>query len=102
MPYTIEESWAVVNETARIFATKASHVNARASGAKPPSASELYFTCIGEAMDRGLTKREAARRVAIDKPTVHQAYLKEHNREQQERTERERDNAVRVCRNRNR
>ena len=104
--YSREEIEAVMRETDRLLAadkrlTKVA--NARASaGTKPPTAREVYFTYIGQAMDRGLTKREAMLELAKEKPDLHAAFVQEEQKIRQDRLGREQKEKSAARRHRNR
>ena len=92
MSYTLEEAKKIMAETERILdedARLGRKVAARASGKKPPSAREVYFTYLGEAMDRGLTKREAMAELAGKRPDLHKAFVLEGQKKRQDRLDRE-------------
>ena len=82
--HSMESAHRVMDDPKRLCAEDASrgrHVNARAKAkAAPPSASDVYFTHTGQLMDdEGLSRAQAMRRIAIEKPTVHAAYIQEFN-----------------------
>ena len=100
MPYTLEEAKKIMRETQRILdkdARLGRTVTAQAAkrGATPPTAREVYFTYIGEAMDRGLTKREAMAELAGKRPDLHKAFVLEEQKKRESELQREREEAAR-------
>ena len=90
MPYTIEEAREIMAETDRLLAEKAKResrpVTARASATSPPpAADEVFFACAAELMDaEGLSRAEAIRRISIEKPDLHRAWVGTAQRERLE------------------
>ena len=91
--YSVKEAWQILRETAELVekdARFARVANARAAAVKkPPTARELFFTHIGEALDRGLSKREAVTELAKVKPDLHAAFVQGEQRVRQDRLGRE-------------
>ena len=109
MPYTIEESWAVVNETKRLCAEDARRghhiVNVRASSTtKPPpptTPTDLYFCELEKHLAKGLTVRQARRAVAIGQRHLLDAYLAEFSASSRAKTQAALESAAVARRRRN-
>ena len=91
---SIKEARQVMLETSQLLKEDARRghkaVIARASApTTPPTAREVYFTYIGEAMDTGLTKREAMAELAGKRPDLHRAFVREEQKTRQDRDARE-------------
>jgi|GEM_PF-6330608 len=109
MSYTIAEAREIMNETSRILANDAKRekqrVNARAAATTaPPSATELFCDYVVKEMDadESLSFQDAIRRVASEHPTLHEAYILEHNKQRivQETRDRKEASRARAARNR--
>lgn len=112
---TIEECHRVMADFERLRgAPRPTAINARAHAAStrpparaaattlPPDANEVFFTYVAEEMDREKCSRaEAIRRVVAKQPSLHAAYIQEHNKERITQETRDRQAAARARASRN-